>query len=159
MPDSQAKLPLPPEAIAALQQGNTINAIKIIREIHGLSLLEAKQLAESVQLELAAVPPRPILGQNRFFPTFLTPLAFSFGGLALLYQANGFLLAKSTGSYCETAYRGRYLICQLSVELGEQYFGVGKGYVGSALFLLLLGGLLGLLAWLSYRAIQANRDT
>ena len=34
--------PLPPAAIAALQLGRQIEAIKIVRQVHGLSLKDAK---------------------------------------------------------------------------------------------------------------------
>ena len=158
MSDMPPKPPLPAEAIAALQQGRMIEAIKIIRQVHGLSLLEAKQWAETVQREITpSEAPKPLM-HTKPFAIFLTPFAFSFGALGLLFQANAFLQAESNTAYCATAHRGRYLICQLSAELGEQYFGAGKGYVGSAMFLLLLGGLVGLLAWVSYRAIQKSRN-
>lgn len=159
MPDVSSKPALPAEAIAALQQGRTIDAIKIIREVHGLSLLEAKEWAEAAQRDVAPIQKQPALIQSQSLAIYLTPLAFSFGALAMLFQANGFLQAESNAAYCEKAYSGRYLVCKLSAELGEQYFGAGKGYVGSALFLLILGGLLGLLAWVSYRAIQKSRNS
>lgn len=157
MQESKPKPPLPPEAIAALQQGRTIDAIKIIREVHGLSLLEAKQRAEAAQKDMPPASAQPKLIQSQSFARYLTPLAFSFGALGLLYQANGFLQARSNAAYCDTAQEGRFFVCKLSAELGEHTIGAGKGYVGSAIFLLLLGGLLSLLAWLSYRAIQTKR--
>lgn len=158
MVETPIKLPLPPEAATALQQGRTIDAIKIIREVHGLSLLEAKQMAEAARDDIpAAAETPPQIIQSRSRTAYVAPLAFSFGALSLLYQANGFLQDESNAAYCATAKRGRYMVCKWSADLGEQFFGMGKGYVGSATFLLVLGGLLGLFAWLSYRAIQKMR--
>lgn len=48
MPDARTPK-LPPEAIAALERGQLIQAIKIIREQTGLGLAEAKQLAEQLK--------------------------------------------------------------------------------------------------------------
>lgn len=162
MSETREKPALPTEARIALQQGRTIDAIKIIREVHGLSLLEAKEWAQAAQKDPQAEAPQPepqrqAAGQGHALLIYLTPLLFSFGALGLLYQANGFLRQESNASYCATAYRGVYLVCSWSPALAEQHFGAGKGYVGSALFLLLLGALLGLLAWLSYRAILAQQ--
>lgn len=161
MPETREKPVLPAEAWEALQQGRTIDAIRIIREVHGLSLLEAKMWAEAAQKDLQAEGrperQRQGAGQGHALLIFLTPLLFSFGALGLLYQANSFLQQESNASYCATAYRGVYLVCTWSPGLAEQYLGAGKGYVGSALFLLFLGALLGLLAWGSYRAILAQQ--
>ncbi len=45
------KYNIPPEAVAELEQGNKIEAIKIIREKTGLDLKQAKELAENYNAE------------------------------------------------------------------------------------------------------------
>jgi ribosomal protein L7/L12 len=47
---------IPPEALAALEQGNKIEAIRLLRERTGLGLKEAKQAVESVQAESQGSP-------------------------------------------------------------------------------------------------------
>ena len=42
-PSAASNQPLPPAAIAALQLGRQIEAIKIVREVQGLGLKEAKE--------------------------------------------------------------------------------------------------------------------
>ena len=43
----QDPAPLPPEAVAALQQGRTIDAIRIVRQAHGIGLRESKERVEA----------------------------------------------------------------------------------------------------------------
>lgn len=49
--------PLPPEVLAALQRGNKIEAIKLLRQLTGLGLKEAKDAVE-------AAPQHAQLGQG-----------------------------------------------------------------------------------------------
>ena len=58
--------PLPAEATTALQRGNKIAAIKVVRVAHGLGLKEAKDLVEahlaanaSLRQAYASVQPQP----------------------------------------------------------------------------------------------------
>ena len=68
LPDALKNLPLPDAAKLALRQGNKIEAIKLVREAHGLGLKEAKDVVEAhvagdpmlrAQLESAVQRSRP----------------------------------------------------------------------------------------------------
>ena len=48
--------PLPPQAIDALQGGNKIEAIRLVREHSGLGLAEAKYLVDSLSATIAPSP-------------------------------------------------------------------------------------------------------
>jgi hypothetical protein len=47
MPPAPTLQPLPTEAIVALQRGNKIEAIKVVRKAHGLDLKDSKDLVEA----------------------------------------------------------------------------------------------------------------
>lgn len=47
MPPDPAMQPLPTEAMVALQRGNKIEAIKLVRRAHGLDLKDSKDLVEA----------------------------------------------------------------------------------------------------------------
>lgn len=80
---------LPATAIAALEQGQTIEAIKIVREEHGLGLKESKDLVDhylksrpDLQRRLQAAQSKAMQGFVRWLAVFLS-LAAALGYVLL----------------------------------------------------------------------------
>ena len=81
---------LPAMAISALEQGRTIDAIKIIREERGLGLKESKDLVDvylksrpDLQRRLQAAQSKALQGFARWLAVFLTLAAAA--GYFLIY--------------------------------------------------------------------------
>ena len=84
MPDPPR--PLPPAAIAALSNGNKIEAIKIVRQEWGVDLKDAKDVVEAyvkTQPALAATMQEASAGSKRGCVTWLLVLALV--GVAVYY--------------------------------------------------------------------------
>ena len=63
--------PLPPEVLNALQRGNKIKAIKLLRQSTGLGLKEAKDLVDAAHIEstpdMTGLAPGEVSGAGRRF--------------------------------------------------------------------------------------------
>lgn len=149
--DSEQKMP--PEALAALQSGHKIEAIKIVRERLGLDLKTAKDMVDG--LAVPAGKPAPEIIQKRAAPVVL-PVVLGLSAVGMLYQASVFINAGSNTSYCATVTRGKYLLCSWAPAQAEALWGEGQGYIGSALFLLLLAAAVALMALACRRAGQGR---
>lgn len=146
------RLSIPPEAVAALQSGRKIEAIKIIREHLGVDLKTAKDLADNLVLAPDGKPAPEII-QKHATPVVL-PMLLGLAATALLVQAAGFITEGSNASYCAKATRGKHLLCTLAPEWAETLLGPGQGYIGSAIVLGLLALVVAFMALVSFRGGQ-----
>ncbi|MFN8391828.1 MAG: ribosomal protein L7/L12 [Bdellovibrionota bacterium] len=76
---------LPPTAISALERGNTIEAIKIVRQSHNLGLKEAKDLVDAYMAENPSVRDHAASHQVRISPSRLLRALLCAGIGALVY--------------------------------------------------------------------------
>jgi hypothetical protein len=82
--------PLPPDALAALQQGRTIEAIKIVRAAEGLGLKEAKDRVDRCVAGDPALRERQGTGGSRGCVLFLAGVILLAGvGLYLSFRSRG----------------------------------------------------------------------
>lgn len=139
---------VPPEALAALQRGQKIEATKIIREQLGLDLKTAKDLADSLPV-VPTSPPAPTIIQRP--ASLVLPALLGLAALWLLVQAGRFVMEGSNASYCATATKGKHLLCQAAPGWAENVLGEGQGYIGSALVLVLLAAIVAFMALASRR--------
>ncbi len=149
----------PEAAKTALSTGQKIEAIKILRETYGIGLKEAKDMVDSLPEGLRVSEmgsESPAIFRNTGLRHYLTPLLLLLGAMSMAWQATGFMMAKSTDSYCLTTHKGTYLLCRLLPQWAEEILGIGTGYIGSALMLYLLATVMLLLAWLSYRKLNPS---
>ena len=87
--ESNALSSLPAEAVAAIERGELINAIKLVREHTGLGLKEAKDAVENFQAGLSTSSPGHQGGALRQADasSSFTPSGVSFRGYALPQEA------------------------------------------------------------------------
>lgn len=139
---------IPPKALAALQSGHKIEAIKIIREHLGVDLKTAKDLADNLAPAPNGKPAPAIIKRPG---SVVLPALLGVAALTLLAQAGRFIFDGSNASYCATATKGKHLLCQAAPGWAENLLGEGQGYIGSALVLMLLAAIVALMAVASRR--------
>lgn len=137
------KIEIPHEAELAIQRGNLVEAVRLIRIKNSLSLLDAQRAVESVassnkaghQLEQAAVDSKGVNYIQALFPLIIALLAI----YPFLYQSLAALVAGDMEGRCVDS---PYAICKLWPIVGDALFGASNAYLGYVLMMGLIGATL-----------------